>query len=206
MFKSFWGRSQEAQQISAQSPLAGQQRASDPPPSPSHSRIPPTETAGVIDLLKNKDVDELQKLLTDKGAYKKFLYSLDEVKDQNSLQEELCKEAAQLARRNLEKEPQILELRNQCRIIQTTELLAAREKLEKLEKEKDQILNSFTPSMLQQRMQDAMEKIEEESQMLDRQLLDKEIDLAVFVQRYMRLRTTYHRQALLQLAAQKLCN
>lgn len=52
---------------------------------------------------------------------------------------------------------------------------------------------------------DAMEKIEEESQMLDRQLLDKEIDLAVFVQRYMRLRTTYHRQALLQLAAQAIC-
>lgn len=51
------GRSQEGQQISAKSPLAGQQRDSDPPPSPSpsHGRIPPTETAGTIDLLKNKE-------------------------------------------------------------------------------------------------------------------------------------------------------
>ena len=48
---------------------------------------------------------------------------------------------------------------------------------------------------------EAMSKVEEESDVLHRQLLDKEIDLQTFIQKYKKLRNIYHRRALLHLAA-----
>ncbi|CAF1854680.1 unnamed protein product, partial [Brassica napus] len=78
---------------------------------PAH--VSPGEAAGIITFLKDKSVDELRKLLSDKDAYQQFLLSLDQVKIQNNIKDELRRETLQLARENLEKEPQIMELRNQ---------------------------------------------------------------------------------------------
>lgn len=48
---------------------------------------------------------------------------------------------------------------------------------------------------------EAMNKTEEESENLHRQLLDRELDVGAFVQKYKKLRTTYHRRALIHLSA-----
>ncbi|GMH09871.1 hypothetical protein Nepgr_011712 [Nepenthes gracilis] len=175
------------------------QGPSERPQSPSH--VSPAEAAGIIASLKDKSVDELRKLLTDKEAYKSFLLSLDQVKTQNKVRDELRKETLQLARENLEKEPRIMELRNQCRIIWTTELAAAQEKLNDLERQKEEILKCYSSTSLLQRLQEAMNNTDEESETLHRQLLDREIELGAFVQKYKRLRTLYHRRALTHLAA-----
>ncbi|XVF55590.1 hypothetical protein PTKIN_Ptkin06aG0048100 [Pterospermum kingtungense] len=172
------------------------QRPGERPYSPS-----PAEAAGIIVLLKNKSVDELRKLLSDKDAYNQFLLSVDEVKIQNNIRDELRKETLQLARNNLDKEPQIMELRNQCRIIRTTELAAALEKLNELERQKEETLKFYSPVSFLRRLQDAMKETEEESEILNRQLLDREIDLGPFLQKYKMLRTNYHRRALIHLAA-----
>ncbi|XP_018480092.1 vacuolar protein-sorting-associated protein 37 homolog 1-like [Raphanus sativus] len=74
----------------------------------------PGEAAGIITFLKDKRVDELRKLLSDKDAHQQFLLSLDQVKIQSNNKDELRRETLQLARENLEKEPQITELRNQA--------------------------------------------------------------------------------------------
>ncbi|KAF5473638.1 hypothetical protein F2P56_010238 [Juglans regia] len=174
-------------------------RPTDRPQSPSH--VSPAEAAGIIAVVKDKSVDELRKLLSDKDAYHQFLLSLDQVKIQNNLREELRKETLQLARDNLEKEPRMVELRNQCRIIRTTELAAAQEKLNELERQKEESLKFYSPASLLQRLQDAMNKTEEESENLHSQFLDREIEFGAFVQKYKKLRTTYHRRALVQLAA-----
>ncbi|KAJ4979800.1 hypothetical protein NE237_010580 [Protea cynaroides] len=112
MFKSFWG-SQEQQppphpqeaptQSWYSSSLAGSpsssrpstpngsfsspnvQRPSDRPQSPSPKQLSPAEAAGMINLLKDKSVDELRKLLSDKDAYNQFLLSLDQVRTQNKV-------------------------------------------------------------------------------------------------------------------------
>ncbi|KAG8647161.1 vacuolar protein-sorting-associated protein 37 homolog 1 [Manihot esculenta] len=175
------------------------QRPTDRPQSPSH--VSPSEAAGVIALLKDKSVDELRKLLSDKDAYHQFLLSVDQVKIQNNIRDELRKETLQLARENLDKEPRIMELRNQSRIIRTTELAAAQEKLNELYRQKEEIMRSCSPVSLLQRLQEGMNKTEEESESLHRQLIDREIDLPAFVQKYKKLRTTYHRRALIHLAA-----
>ncbi|KAF8403171.1 hypothetical protein HHK36_011268 [Tetracentron sinense] len=227
MFKSFWGSQEQQAQprpqenpaqswyppsvvsspnssrpstpSSSSSTSLNVQRPSERSQSPSH--VSPAEAAGIIALLKDRSVDELRKLLSDKDAYNQFLLSLDQVKIQNNLRNELRQETLQLARENLEKEPRIVELRNQCRIIRTTELAAAQEKLNELERQKEDTLRFYSPSTLLQRLQDAMNKTEEESETLQRQLLEREIDLGVFVQKYRKLRTTYHRRALTHLAA-----
>ncbi|URD98802.1 vacuolar protein-sorting-associated protein 37 [Musa troglodytarum] len=166
-----------------------------------HAQPSPAEAAGVIACLKEKSVDELRKLLNDKEAYNAFFNSLEQVKIQNNLRDELRKETVQLAKENLEKEPQILELRNQCTIIRTTELAAAQEKLAELETQKEETLKTYSPSVLLQKLHAAMIKVEEESEALHGQLLVKEIDLATFVQKYKKLRNPYHRRALIHLAA-----
>ncbi|KAH7844786.1 hypothetical protein Vadar_031666 [Vaccinium darrowii] len=175
------------------------QRPADRPQSP--AQVSPSEALGIIYLLKDKSIDELRKLLADKDAYRQFLLSLDQVKIQNNLRDELRKETLQLARENLEKEPQIMELQNQCRIIRTTELAAAQEKLHELEKQKQETLKYYSPTSLIYRLQDVMSKTEEESEALHRQLLDGEIEVGPFVQKYKKLRNTYHRRALTHLAA-----
>ncbi|KAM1208870.1 hypothetical protein ACFX2J_014478 [Malus domestica] len=163
--------------------------------------VSPAEAAGVISVLKDKSVEDLRKLLSDKNAYQQFFISLDQVKIQNNLREELRRETLQLSRENLEKEPQMVELRNQCRIIRTTELAAAQEKLNELERKKEETLNLCSPSSLLQRLKESMNTTEEESEALHQQFLDKEGDLGTFVEKYKKLRTTYHKRALVHLAA-----
>lgn len=165
------------------------------------SHVPPAEAAGIISALKDKSVDELRKLLSDKDAYQQFLNSLDQVKIQNNLKDELCKENLQLAEENLQKEPRIMELRNQCRIIRTTELATANEKLNELEKQKEEMMKLNSPASLLQRIQESINKTDEESENLHQNLLDGEIDLGAFLQKYKKLRTTYHRKTLIHLAA-----
>ncbi|XAR65794.1 hypothetical protein NMG60_11011742 [Bertholletia excelsa] len=227
MFKSFWGSQEQQaqprpQEISTNSwyppsvvssPSSSHpatpsstssnsfnlQRPVDQPKSSSH--VSPAEAASIIVLLKDKSVDELRKLLADKDAYQQFLLSIDLVKIQNNLRDELQKETLQLARENLEKEPRIMELRNQCRIIRTTELAAAQEKLNELERQKEEILKFYAPAALLHRLQEAMSQTEDESERMHRQLLDREIDVGAFVQKYKKLRNTYHKRALTHLAA-----
>ncbi|CAO2824117.1 unnamed protein product [Amaranthus hypochondriacus] len=175
------------------------QRPFERPQSPSN--VSPAEASGIISLLKDKSVDELRKLLNDKDAYNQFLLALDQVKAQNNVRDELQKEMLQLARSNLEKEPQIAELRNQCRIIRTTELAAASEKLNDLEKKKEDLLKCYSSDSLLRRLLEEMNKTDEESDKLHSQFLDKEIELAAFVQKYKKLRSLYHRRAMTHLAA-----
>ncbi|KAH6806051.1 Modifier of rudimentary protein [Perilla frutescens var. hirtella] len=227
MFKNFWGsqepqpqdRPQEMPTDSWYPPSVINSSSSSRPTTPgssasssfgisrptdrpnSLSNVSPAEAAGIIAMLKDKSVDELRKLLSDKDAYQNLLYSLEPVKTQNRVRDELRNETLQLARENLEKEPRIMELRNQCRIIRTTELAAAQEKLHDLERKKEETLKYYSPSSLLHRLQDAMSKTDEESEALHRQLLDREIDVSVFVQKYKKMRHTYHKRALTHLAA-----
>jgi ESCRT-I complex subunit VPS37 len=152
--------------------------------------------------LKDKSIEELQRLLKDKEAYNAFFNSLDQVKTQNNVRDELRKETAQLARENLEKEQRILELRNQCTIIRPTELAAAQDRLTDLEMRKDDIMRSYSPAALLDKLQTSMAKLDEESEELHQKFLEKDIDLPTFVQKYKKLRTAYHKQALLHLAGQ----
>lgn len=171
------------------------------PPHSSASHVSPAEAAGIINVLKDKSVDELRKLLYEKDAYQNFLLSLEPVKTQNNVRDELRNETLQLARENLEKESRIMELRNQCRIIRTTELAAAQEKLHELERKKEELLKYYSPLSLLRRLQEAANKTEEESEALQKELFNREIDLPAYVHKYKKLRHTYHKRALIHLAA-----
>ncbi|KAK4281575.1 hypothetical protein QN277_013048 [Acacia crassicarpa] len=94
-----------------------------------------------------------------------------------------------------------MELRNQCKIIRTAELAAAQEKLNELEKQEEETLKTNSPASLLQRIQEAMNKLEEESENLHQQLLDRDIDFGAFVKKYKKLRNPYHSKALTHLAA-----
>ena len=46
-----------------------------------------------------------------------------------------------------------------------------------------------------------MNKADEESEKLHEQILEREMDIGAFVQKYKKLRTTYHKRALIHIAA-----
>jgi ESCRT-I complex subunit VPS37 len=177
-----------------------QPRASDHPQPSSRGQPSPAGAAGIIARLKDKSIEELQRLLKDKEAYNAFFNSLDQVKNQNNVRDELRKETLQLAKENLEKEQRILELRNQCTIIRTSELAVAQDRLADLERQRDEIMRSYSPAALLDKLQASMAKLDEESEELHQKFLEKDIDLATFVQKYKKVRTAYHKQALLHLA------
>ncbi|KAI7757846.1 hypothetical protein M8C21_019293 [Ambrosia artemisiifolia] len=191
MFNKFWGSQQQGDprpqeittnswyppSVSTPSPSqpgtpnsinsnAYSQRVGDRP------QVSPAEAAGIIVYLKDKSVDELRKLLSDREAYQQFLLSIDPVRTQNN-----------------------------CMIIRTSELASAQERLNALTKRKAEILKSYSPGSLLHKLQESMNKTDEESETLHQQLLGKEIELATFVQKYKKLRVDYHKRALTHLAA-----
>nr|GEX76531.1 vacuolar protein-sorting-associated protein 37 homolog 1 [Tanacetum cinerariifolium] len=89
----------------------------------------------------------------------------------------------------------------QCMIIRTSELASAQEKLDDLTKRKAEILKSYSPGSLLHKLQESMNKTDEESEALHEQLLGKEIDVAAFVQKHKKLRVVYHKRSLTHLAA-----
>ncbi|KAJ4764781.1 Modifier of rudimentary (Mod(r)) protein [Rhynchospora pubera] len=159
------------------------------------------KSAGIVSQLKYKSVDELKKLLADKAAYKAFFNSLDEVRIQNHTYGDLRKEMLQLAESNLEKEPSLVELKNQCNVIRTSELASAQEKLAELSRQRDGIVHSYSRSGLLDKLNEAAYKADEESEMLQTKLQKEEVDIRTFVQSYKNLRTTHHKLTLLYLAA-----
>ncbi|XP_060668015.1 vacuolar protein-sorting-associated protein 37 homolog 1 isoform X2 [Ziziphus jujuba] len=68
-----------------------------------------------------------------------------------------------------------------AKIMRTTEMAAVEEKLHELERQKEEMLRFGSPASLLQRLQDAMNMTDEESENLHKQL---------FVQIYKKLRTT----------------
>ncbi|KAK3150696.1 hypothetical protein QOZ80_3AG0236510 [Eleusine coracana subsp. coracana] len=61
-------------------------------------------------------------------------------------------------------------------------------------------MRSYSPAALLDKLQASMAKLDEESEELHQKFLEKDIDLATFVQKYKKIRTAYHKQALLHLA------
>ncbi|KHN16329.1 Vacuolar protein-sorting-associated protein 37 like 1, partial [Glycine soja] len=119
----------------------------------------------------------------------------------DQVNDDLCKENLQLADENLQKEPCIVELRNQNKIICTTELAMAQQKLNGLEKQKEEMMKLNSPQYLLQWIQEAMNKTEVEYENLHQQVLQRDIDIGAFLQKYKQLRTAYHRKSLVHLAA-----
>ncbi|RZC03259.1 Vacuolar protein-sorting-associated protein 37-like 1, partial [Glycine soja] len=94
---------------------------------------------------------------------------------------DLLKQFISNSNENLQKEPRIVELRNQ--------------------KQKEEMMKLNSPQYLLQWIQEAMNKTEVEYEILHQQVLDREIDIGGFLQKYKKLRTAYHRKSLVHLAA-----
>ncbi|KAH9311070.1 hypothetical protein KI387_026105, partial [Taxus chinensis] len=165
------------------------------------SPAPNAQLSDMFPALQEKSVDELNQLLTDSKAYNVFLHSLEPVRHLDSLRGELIKGHGDLARNNLAKDSQIAELRNQCTIIRTTEVAAARENFEEIQKREKEITAIYSSSQLLDRLQEAAAKVDNESEILHQKLLSGDIDLTEFIHKYKRQKVLYHRRMQIHLAA-----
>ncbi|CAK9219145.1 unnamed protein product [Sphagnum troendelagicum] len=155
----------------------------------------------IVASLKDKSVEELGKLMHDTETYKKFLESLDEVRRLDKLRNQLSNGNVDESRKNLEKESEIAELRNQCMIIRNTELAAAQERFEEVEKQYKEVHARCSPQSLLDKLQSAANDADDESENLHRKLLSGEIELGEFIQIYRKQRILFHRRTLIRMAA-----
>ncbi|GBG79972.1 hypothetical protein CBR_g30234 [Chara braunii] len=177
-----------------------------PPAGPIHDNVPSpsrgtAQRAVSYAELKERSLEELKNLMNDEEAYDAFLHSLDKVRDIDRAREELRKQSVELARKNLAREPEIAELHNQCAIIRSTELAPSQEKLDELLRREKKIRGRFSPEVLLQKLEDAKEKVDEESELLHKQMLAGEMEVTEFISKYRKLRALYHTRALTYLAA-----
>ncbi|GAQ81808.1 hypothetical protein KFL_000910270 [Klebsormidium nitens] len=151
--------------------------------------------------LRDKSAEELQRLLTDPSAYKAFLSSIESVKHAEKLRDDLRSSNLDLAHRNLARENEVSELRNQCNIIRTTEVAAARQQLDEAQRREKAISSRFSPQSLLDRLHRAAKEIDEESDNLHDDFLRGRIELSEFMPKYKQLRILYHKRQLMRLAA-----
>ncbi|KAG6556609.1 hypothetical protein Mapa_001550 [Marchantia paleacea] len=160
-----------------------------------------SSVSNALPVLKDKSAEELRGLLMDKDLYNAFLHSLDQVRHLDTLRDDLRKGNIDLARHNLGKEAEIAELRNQCMIIRNTQLAAAREKFEEVEKREKEVNARCSPASLLDRLADAATEADEESETIHQQLLSGEIELGEFISKYRKERILYHKRTLTRMAA-----
>ncbi|KAM0925114.1 hypothetical protein ACQ4PT_004400 [Festuca glaucescens] len=164
------------------------QRASDHPQSSSRGQPSPAEAAGIIARLKDKSY------VTSLGGR------------HCNLQEKIWKGSNGFQSSGISTPPlqvhtsQLVMLFFQCTIIRTTELATAEDRLADLERQKNEIMRSYSPAALLDKLQSTMAKLDEESEELHQKFLEKDIDLPTFVQKYKKLRAAHHKCSLLHLA------
>ncbi|KAL3689148.1 hypothetical protein R1sor_015457 [Riccia sorocarpa] len=171
------------------------------PRSPASQPQRTSQVSSTVPVLKDKSAEELRGLLLDKDLYNAFLHSLDQVRQLDTVRDDLKKGNIDLARHNLGKEAEIAELRNQCMIIRNTQLAAAREKFEEVDKREKEVNARCSPAALLDRLQDAANEADEESEKIHQQLLSGEIELAEFISKYRKERILYHKRSLTRMAA-----
>eukprot|EP00271_Cylindrocystis_brebissonii_P002567 TRINITY_DN13290_c0_g1_i1.p1 TRINITY_DN13290_c0_g1~~TRINITY_DN13290_c0_g1_i1.p1 ORF type:complete len:240 (+),score=43.29 TRINITY_DN13290_c0_g1_i1:149-868(+) len=169
------------------------------PPGSQFGGVGPTAT---FPMLNGLSFAELQGVLQDESSYDALLASLPQMQQINEVRDSLRKSNLELARRNMAKESEIAELRTQCRIIRGTELGEATERLHEKERKMREVNAKFSPAILLLRLEEAANSVDDDSEKLHQQFLNREKQPHEFIQKYKELRILYHRRAQLKLAAQ----
>ncbi|KAH9306458.1 hypothetical protein KI387_010862, partial [Taxus chinensis] len=130
-------------------------------------------------VLREKTVDELERLLTDEKAYKEFLHSIEQVRQQDALPEEIQNVNAQIDCRIREKETQFLDLTKQCSDRKSIDLPAAQEKFDELKKQAEEC-NGYHASGVENAYGTELENLNE-------QLLAGELELSDFIEKHKKL-------------------
>eukprot|EP00245_Coleochaete_scutata_P006241 TRINITY_DN20493_c0_g1_i1.p1 TRINITY_DN20493_c0_g1~~TRINITY_DN20493_c0_g1_i1.p1 ORF type:complete len:209 (+),score=41.46 TRINITY_DN20493_c0_g1_i1:102-728(+) len=161
-----------------------------------------SSSAGPFPLLHDLSVEELKAVLTDQKAYQNFFFTIERVASADALRTELQKSNLEQAERSLTRESEIAELRNQCMIIRTTELAAAQERFAELRKEELRVHGNCSTSSLIEQLKKAADEVDEQSEELQRQFVQEDMDMLEFINQYKKLRVLYHTRTLTRQAAQ----
>eukprot|EP00246_Nothoceros_aenigmaticus_P016424 TRINITY_DN7453_c0_g1_i1.p1 TRINITY_DN7453_c0_g1~~TRINITY_DN7453_c0_g1_i1.p1 ORF type:complete len:257 (+),score=28.87 TRINITY_DN7453_c0_g1_i1:394-1164(+) len=186
--------------VSSSGGLSSDSRPHSPGPGGSRPQGHAARTGISLASLKDRSVRDLETLLKSKEAYNTFLQSLEQVKHSESLVQDLRKSNVELVTRNLAKDATISELKNQCTIIRTTELAAAREKFEEARARERELLNRISPSALSEKLQQATTEADEESETQHRRFVQGEIELGDFILTYRKQRLLFHNRSLTRLS------
>ncbi|KAH9306457.1 hypothetical protein KI387_010861, partial [Taxus chinensis] len=122
-------------------------------------------------------------------AYREFLHSIEQVRQQDALREEIQNVNAHIVCRIREKETHILDLKKQCSDIKSIDLPAAQEKIDELKKRVEEC-NGFHESGVENAAGNELEN-------LNARLLAGELELSDFIQKYKEHGIIYYRRTLL---------
>jgi len=141
--------------------------------------------------LDHKSADELRLLLEDDDAFEVFIQDLDFVKTLVKLRNDIRDNNAELAQKNLSREQEVKDLRNDVDG-KKSQLESLKNVLnEKVELQR-QMMAKYSPAILLQRLQEAAQEIDQDSERTSKQFLEGEMNHKVFLDTYMEQRVLYH--------------
>lgn len=192
-----------------QPPIAGpidQTSSSAMPISSQKLRLPPPRTH--FPELQKMSNGAIAEALTDQPTYGQLLQQAlsgggsggDGVQPNEVIRELRCS-VEDAARRNISREAEMAELRNQIAIIRSSEYAPAKSAYDEKIEQQQKVLDLLSPKVLVQKLQAAAAAAEEESEDLYKRFSEGGLNLEAFVEEYTAVRALYHQRDLKAQAA-----
>jgi ESCRT-I complex subunit VPS37 len=141
--------------------------------------------------LSHKSAAELQHLLSDESAFQQFFDTLAAVQTMKGVRDDLARANEELARRNIAVEAEIEQLSR--KVGQSGDSVDAKKReYEELVRKQQEVMKQFSTPILVERLGDAADEAEEESDAIADEFLSGDIDHKEFVKRFLAERNLFH--------------
>ena len=151
----------------------------------------PKEFPGLLELSSS----ELSAMLTDRTAFAKFLHGTDGAKEARAFTRDLRHEIEGMCRVNIEMAEEAADLRGQMQVIRSCDMQPVKEAYEAVKARVDELRGRRDLSAVLAGLKERAAASDEASERLSEELVEGKVNMDDFVERYMKMREAYHRDA-----------
>ncbi|OQS03448.1 hypothetical protein THRCLA_04251 [Thraustotheca clavata] len=172
-------------------------RESTPPPQKPKEQYVHTQTPAIptsFPELNELPTSQLENLVSDRQALKAYIRNMDSVINFMKLYEELLKGNTELAEKNLTFESTVADLQKDVQGLKT-QVQAAQEVLNVKQARQQEILSRVRPDILVERVSQAAEEMDENTEDIGSRFTNGEMDVNQFLSEYIPSRKLYHLRA-----------
>jgi hypothetical protein len=141
--------------------------------------------------IQKLDQTQMEKLLNDEEAFNEFLMSLECIKNLKQITDSLEKENVELAKKNIAREPEYNELKQQVLNTQS-ELRELKMQYDQKLKLKQETMKKYSPNILLKKLVDVTNESDSKSTQIAQDFLDKKLSDKQFIEQFQKERELYH--------------
>lgn len=151
----------------------------------------PKEFPGLLELSSS----ELSSLLTDPGAFARFLHGTEGAREARAFTRDLRGEIAGMCRVNVEMAEEAGDLRSQMQVIRSCDMQPVKEGYDAVKARADALLARYNLAAVLGGLKERAAGLDTASEELSEEMVQGKVPVDVFVERYRKMREEYHRDA-----------